>query len=111
MSDCLFCKIIAGDIPSKMVYQDEHLVVFHDIAPKAPTHVLVVPRKHIRSLKTAEDCDRELMGHIMLTLPKIAEQLGLTDGFRTVLNTEKGGGQEVFHIHFHLLGGRPMPFA
>lgn len=111
MSDCLFCKIIAGEIPSNKIYEDDHLVVFHDIAPKAPTHALVVPRKHIRSLKAADASDRELMGHIMLTIPKIAEQLGLTEGFRTVLNTEKGGGQEVFHIHFHVLGGGPMPFA
>jgi len=111
MSDCLFCKIIAGDIPSKQVYQDDQLVVFHDIAPKAPTHVLVVPRKHIHSLAEADADDSELMSHIMLTLPKLAQQLGLNDGFRTVLNTGKGGGQEVFHIHFHLLGGGPMPFA
>ncbi|NVJ59006.1 MAG: histidine triad nucleotide-binding protein [Gammaproteobacteria bacterium] len=111
MSDCLFCKIIAGDIPSKQVYEDDHLVVFHDIAPKAPTHVLVVPRKHIATLNDADNSDHDLFGHIALTIPKIAKQLGLTDGYRTVLNTDKGGGQEVFHIHFHILGGGPMPFA
>ncbi|NVJ49859.1 MAG: histidine triad nucleotide-binding protein [Gammaproteobacteria bacterium] len=111
MSDCLFCKIIAGEIPSTQVYQDEHIVVFNDIAPKAPTHVLVVPRKHIASLNEAEPADSELLSHIMLTLPKLAQQLGLNDGFRTVLNTGKGGGQEVFHIHFHVLGGGKMPFA
>ena len=111
MSDCLFCKIIAGDIPSKQVFEDEHLVVFHDIAPKAPTHVLVVPKKHISTLNDAESSDHDLFGHIALTIPKIAKQLGLTEGYRTVLNTDKGGGQEVFHIHFHVLGGGPMPFA
>ncbi|WP_144392961.1 histidine triad nucleotide-binding protein [Pleionea sediminis] len=111
MNDCLFCKIIDGEIPSKKVYEDEHIYVFEDIAPKAPVHVLVVPRKHIRSLKEASSEDKELLAHIQLTIPKIAQQLGLDAGFRTVLNTEKGGGQEVFHIHYHILGGGPMPFA
>jgi histidine triad (HIT) family protein len=111
MSDCLFCKIRDGEIPAAIVYEDEHLLAFNDIAPKAPVHVLVIPRKHISSLNQADDSDRELMGHMMLTIPKIAQQLGLTDGYRTILNTENGGGQEVFHIHFHILGGGPMPFA
>ncbi len=111
MSDCLFCKIIDGDIPSKKVYEDDLIYVFEDIAPKAPTHVLVVPRKHIRSLNQVTEEDAQLMAHIQVTIPKIARQLGLDDGFRTVLNTEKGGGQEVFHIHYHVLGGGPMPFA
>lgn len=111
MSDCLFCKIIDGDIPSKKVYEDDLIYVFEDIAPKAPTHVLVVPRKHIRSLNAVSDDDATLLAHIQMTIPKIAEQLGLDAGYRTVLNTEKGGGQEVFHIHYHVLGGGPMPFA
>ncbi len=111
MNDCLFCKIIEGDIPSKKVYEDDLIYVFEDIAPKAPTHVLVVPRKHIRSLNQVTEEDAQLMAHIQLIIPKIARQLGLDDGFRTVLNTEKGGGQEVFHIHYHVLGGGPMPFA
>ncbi len=111
MSDCIFCKIRDGEIPAKKIFEDDHVMVFHDIAPKAPVHALMVPKKHIRSLKTADESDKDLMAHIMLTLPKVAEQLGLADGFRTILNTEVGGGQEVFHIHFHILGGRKMPFA
>ncbi len=111
MSDCIFCKIRDGEIPAKKIFEDDHVMVFHDIAPKAPVHALMVPKKHIRSLKTADESDKDLLAHIMLTLPKVAEQLGLADGFRTILNTEVGGGQEVFHIHFHILGGRKMPFA
>ena len=111
MSDCIFCKIINDEIPSQKVFEDEHLVVFKDISPKAPVHLLVVPRKHITSLNEADESDRELMAHTMLTIPKIAEQAGLQAGYRTILNTGKGGGQEVFHIHFHILGGGPMPFA
>ncbi len=111
MSDCIFCKIRDGEIPAKKIFEDDHVMVFHDIAPKAPVHALMVPKKHIRSLKTADESDKDLLAQIMLTLPKVAEQLGLADGFRTILNTEVGGGQEVFHIHFHILGGRKMPFA
>lgn len=111
MNDCLFCKIIDGDIPSKKVYEDDQLYAFHDISPKAPTHVLVIPKKHIDSLNQVKSDDKDLMAHALLTIPKVAKQLGLNDGYRTILNTEKGGGQEVFHIHFHILGGGDMPFA
>ncbi|PWK48583.1 histidine triad nucleotide-binding protein [Pleionea mediterranea] len=111
MNDCLFCKIIDGDIPSKKVYEDDLLFAFHDISPKAPTHVLLIPKKHIDSLNQAQEDDKDLMAHALLTIPKVAKQLGLDEGYRTILNTEKGGGQEVFHIHFHILGGGSMPFA
>ena len=111
MSDCLFCKIIAGEIPSTKIYEDERIYVFRDIAPKAKEHVLVVPKKHIDSLNEATEDDAELLGYINIKIPMIAKRLGLDNGFRTILNTGKGGGQEVFHIHYHVLGGSPMPFA
>ena len=111
MSDCLFCKIDCGEIPSEKVYEDDDVYVIRDIAPKAPTHLLVIPHKHITSLNDLLPEDEALMGRIMLLLPKLAQDHGLTAGFRTIINTEKGGGQEIFHIHFHLLGGGPLPFA
>lgn len=107
--DCIFCKIAAGEIPVKPIFQDEQLVAFSDINPVAPQHVLVIPRKHIDSLADAGAADKELLGHAMLMLPKIAEQMGLAaDGFRVVLNTGKNGGQTVMHLHWHILGGRYM---
>ncbi len=111
MTDCLFCKIESGEIPSEKVYEDDDLFVIRDIAPKADTHLLVIPRKHIASLNDLLPDDQSLMGKIMLLLPKLAKEQGLNNGFRTIVNTEKGGGQEIFHIHFHLLGGGPLPFA
>ena len=111
MTDCIFCKIIAGAIPSKMVYQDEHVYAFRDIHPKAKVHILVVPRKHIATLADATDDDQALLGYMALSLPRIAQAEGLMNGFRTVLNTGHGGGQEVFHMHYHVLGGGPMPFT
>ncbi len=111
MSDCLFCKIEKGEIPSERVYEDEDVFVIRDIAPKADTHLLVIPRKHIRSLNDLTAEDQLLMGKIMLLLPKLAKDQGLNQGFRTIINTEKGGGQEIFHIHVHLLGGSQLPFA
>ena len=107
-ADCLFCNIIAGDIPAKVVYEDEQLLAFHDIAPKADTHLLVIPKRHIVNLNDLSDADAELMSHLMLTLPKIAAQQGLK-GFRTITNTGVEGGQEVFHMHFHILGGKRLP--
>ncbi len=104
-SNCIFCKIAAGQIPSTQVYNDDKVIVFKDINPKAAVHLLIVPREHIVSLAELEESHRELMGHIMLLLPKLALQMGLSDGFRTIINTGKGGGQEVFHLHVHLLGG------
>lgn len=105
MTDCIFCKIQQGEIPAEIVYEDEHCLAFRDIQPKAPIHLLVIPRKHVVNLDDLDDSDRGLISHMMLTIPKIARQQGLTEGYRTVTNNGKGGGQEVFHLHFHILGG------
>lgn len=111
MTDCIFCKIIQKAIPSKTLYEDDRLVVFEDIFPKAPVHLLVVPKRHIDSLSELTEKDSELIAHLMLKLPEIAQAQGLTKGFRTVINTGRAGGQEVFHLHIHLLGGgnKPLP--
>lgn len=112
MSDCIFCRILAGEIPAQRVYEDEDMLAFRDIHPKAPVHVLVVPRKHIASLREAEADDAALLGRMTLALPRIAHELGLEQGFRTIVNTGPGGGQEVFHLHYHILGGPArLPFA
>jgi histidine triad (HIT) family protein len=105
---CLFCKIIAGEIPSKMVFQDDLTYAFRDINPQAPTHVLVVPRKHIASLAEAQAEDEGLLGYLQLIAARIAASEALTEGFRTVINTGPDGGQTVDHLHIHLLGGRSM---
>ena len=106
--DCLFCKIIAGKLHSEQVYNDELVVVFKDINPKASVHLLVVPREHIVSLNELEQRHDNLIGHIMRLLPKIAKEQGLEKGFRTIVNTGPGGGQIVFHLHVHLLGGEDL---
>jgi histidine triad (HIT) family protein len=108
MNDCIFCRIVKGEIPSKKVYEDEHTYAFEDLDPKAPTHVLVVPKKHIRGLKEAEETDAEVVGRCHLAAAKIAKQRGIEDGYRTVLNVGPGSGQSVFHMHVHLLGGRKL---
>ena len=104
-ADCIFCKIIAGTIPSDQVYSDEFVIVFKDIQPRSPVHLLVVPREHIISLNELEPRHDALMAHIMRLLPILAKQQGLEDGFRTVINTGPAGGQVVFHLHVHLMGG------
>ncbi len=104
MTNCLFCKISLGELPCNKVYEDNDFLVFHDLHPKAPIHVLVVPKRHIQSLAHLEEHDQSLMGKLTLLLQKIALTLNLTAGFRTIVNTGKGGGQEVFHLHYHLLG-------
>jgi histidine triad (HIT) family protein len=108
MTDCLFCSIIRGDIPTKKVYEDEHTFAFEDIDPKAPTHVLVIPKKHIRGLKEATPEDAEIIGRCHLTAAKIARNRGIEDGYRTVLNVGPRSGQSVFHLHVHLVGGRDL---
>ena len=108
MNDCIFCRIVKGEIPSKKVYEDEHTYAFEDLDPKAPTHVLVVPKKHIRGLKEAEEVDAEVVGRCHLAAAKIAKERGIEDGYRTVLNVGPGSGQSVFHMHVHLLGGRKL---
>lgn len=109
MTDCLFCKIVAGEIPAQFVHEDEKVVVFADINPKARVHLLVVPREHVASLERLGPEHDGLMAHIMRLLPALAGRQGLTDGFRSIINTGKGGGQEVFHLHVHLLGGDDLP--
>ena len=108
-NNCIFCRIIAGEIPSKKAYEDELAFAFHDINPQAPTHVLIVPKKHIASLNEASKDDQALLGHLTLVASKLADQLGIVaGGYRTVINTGAGAGQSVWHIHVHLLGGRVM---
>ena len=109
MEDCIFCKIVAGDIPAEIVHEDEQVIAFRDINPKARVHLLVVPKAHIASLEELGPEHDGLMGHIMRLLPQLACREGLEHGFRTVINTGKGGGQEVFHLHVHLLGGGGLP--
>ena len=108
MKDCLFCRIIAGEIPSRKVYEDEHTFAFEDTNPKAPTHVLIVPRKHIVGLDQAAGDEAEVLGRCHLTAAEIARQRGLENGYRTVLNVGPDAGQSVFHLHVHLLGGRHL---
>jgi len=108
MSDCLFCKIVSGEIPSKKVYEDEHTLAFEDIDPKAPTHVLVVPKRHLTGLKEATTDDAEIIGRCHLTAAKIAKDRKIEEGYRTVLNVGPKSGQSVFHLHVHLLGGRDL---
>ena len=111
MSDCIFCKIIAGEIPSAKVYEDEICVAFDDISPQAPTHLLIIPREHFDSLAKAESRHRETLGHLLLTAARIAREKGFDeDGYRVVINTNRDGGQTVYHLHVHLLGGRPFVF-
>lgn len=108
-SDCLFCKIIAGEIPATLAYEDPQLVAFEDIDPQAPHHFLIVPKKHIQTTLDLAPLDNELVGHIYQVAGKIARDLGFADsGFRVVNNCNEAGGQAVWHLHFHLLGGRDM---
>lgn len=108
MENCLFCKIIRGEIPSKKVYEDEHTFAFEDIDPKAPTHVLVIPKQHLAGLKEAASVDAEIIGRCHLVAAKIARERQIEDGYRTVLNVGPRSGQSVFHLHVHLLGGRDL---
>jgi histidine triad (HIT) family protein len=106
---CLFCKIIAGEIPGSFVHQDERCVVIRDINPQAPTHVLVVPREHIESLDDAAQKDEALLGHLLRVAARVANDEGHGEsGYRSVVNNGAGAGQSVFHLHVHVLGGRPM---
>lgn len=105
MSDCIFCKIANGEIQAQIIYQDEDLVAFKDLNPQAPSHILIIPVKHIENLAGAQEQDVLLLGKIQLAAAKIAKELGLKD-FRLVANNGKGAGQSVFHLHYHLMGGR-----
>jgi len=109
VNDCIFCKIAAGEIPADKVYEDDQVVVFKDIAPKADVHLLMIPRQHIDSLNELDHGHDALISHMMRLLPKQARDQGLTEGFRTIINTGRGGGQEVFHLHMHIMGGSKLP--
>ena len=109
MNDCLFCKIVAGKVPSHRVHEDDHVIVFKDIYPKAPVHLLIVPRLHVESLNELTPAHDGLVAHMLRLLPELARKQGLANGFRTIINTGPGGGQEIFHLHIHLLGGGRLP--
>jgi histidine triad (HIT) family protein len=107
--DCLFCKIAAGEIPADVVHEDLDVMAFRDINPQAPTHLLIIPKKHIATIDDTESKDEQLLGRMVLTAKKLANKEGLTDsGYRLVFNVNSGGGQMVYHIHLHVLGGRQM---
>jgi histidine triad (HIT) family protein len=108
-TDCLFCKIISREIPGTIVYEDDRVIAFNDIRPQAPTHVLVVPKRHIESLNELQPGDDQIVGELVRRAAAIAKERGVSaSGFRAVFNTNRDGGQTVFHIHLHVLGGRSM---
>lgn len=109
MTDCIFCKIAAGEIPAEKVYEDDQVVGFRDLNPQAPVHVLIIPRKHIATLNDLTESDESLVGHMHRAAAKVAADEGLAErGYRTLINCNAEGGQTVFHLHLHLLGGRQM---
>ncbi|MGB5278291.1 MAG: histidine triad nucleotide-binding protein [Gammaproteobacteria bacterium] len=109
MTDCLFCKIRDGEIPGDKVYEDDDILAFRDVNPQAPTHVLIIPKKHIATINDLDEDDITVSGKMMLVAKQIAADEGIDlDGYRLVFNCNKGAGQAVYHIHLHLLGGRPM---
>lgn len=108
MAECLFCKIVSRDLPATMVHEDEQILAFRDINPQAPTHIIVIPKKHISSLDQASGEDRDVLGNLLLVAQQLARQEKITPGYRTVINNGRGAGQSVFHIHLHLLGGRTL---
>ncbi|MDE3021328.1 MAG: histidine triad nucleotide-binding protein [Pseudomonadota bacterium] len=103
--DCIFCRIVDGDLPSRRVYEDEDFLAFHDIRPIAPVHVLIIPKRHVESLLDISATDELMLGKLLVLAPKIAVSVGLDTGFRSLINTGHGGGQEVFHLHLHVFGG------
>jgi histidine triad (HIT) family protein len=108
-SNCLFCRILAAEIPADLIHHDDWSIVIRDINPQAPTHLLVIPREHIESLDEASQKDEALLGHLLRVAARVANDAGLTEnGYRTVINTGAGAGQSVFHLHLHVLGGRPL---
>ena len=108
MADCIFCRIIRGEAPAKKVYEDERALVFEDVMPQAPTHVLIIPKKHIVGLKEAGPEDADIIGYLHLVAARIARERGIEDGYRSVFNVGPRAGQSVFHLHLHLLGGRSL---
>jgi histidine triad (HIT) family protein len=108
--DCIFCKIVAGQIPSRKVFEDDEVLVFHDIAPLAPVHFMMIPKKHISSLADALPEDAPVLGRMLAMAGRLAREQGLAEGFRTIINTGKIGRQDVYHLHIHIIGGpNPLP--
>jgi histidine triad (HIT) family protein len=105
-ADCVFCKIVRGEIPSKRAYEDELVLAFHDIRPVAPVHVLVIPKSHVASLTDCSAKHEAVLGRMLALAPRLARDLGASDGFRTIVNTGRDGRQEVYHLHMHVIGGR-----
>ncbi len=109
MQDCIFCRIVAKEAPATIVYEDDLVVAFHDIYPKAPVHILIVPRRHIPTLAHVTPEDEPVLGRLLYAARVIAQEQGILEsGFRVIINTGRHGGQEVYHVHLHLLGGRPL---
>lgn len=106
MENCIFCKITQSEIPAEKIYEDDDLIAFNDINPAAPVHFLIIPKLHIASLLDCEETHQSVLGKMLLLAPKIAQEQGCTDGFRTIINTGRVGGQEVFHLHIHIIGGK-----
>jgi histidine triad (HIT) family protein len=109
MSDCLFCKIVEGEIPGEIVYQDDKLLVFKDIYPKAETHLLLIPKEHYTDLIDIAEKKPQTLSYMMQNIPAIAKKLNLNNGFRTIINTGKGSGQIIFHLHAHIMAGNNLP--
>lgn len=109
MDNCIFCKIARGEIPSKKVYEDGEIYAFHDIHPVAPVHFMLIPKSHVVSLMEADGSHAALLGKMLVLAPLLAREQGLDNGFRTVINSGKGGGQEVMHLHIHIIGGGHIP--
>ena len=110
MTDCIFCKIVAGKIPSRKVYEDDDMLAFHDIAPVAPVHFMIIPKQHVDSLAACTDEHARVLGRMMAMAGRLAKQEGATDGFRTIVNTGRVARQDVYHLHIHIIGGPdPLP--
>ena len=111
MEDCIFCRIVAGEIPATRVFEDDVCLAFDDLSPQAPTHILIIPRDHVDSLDKTGSEDKAMLGHLLLSAASIAREKGFAEnGYRVVINTNSDGGQTVFHLHVHLLAGRPFIF-
>ena len=110
MSDCIFCKIVRGEIPAKKVYEDEDMLAFHDIQPQAPVHFMIIPKKHVDSLAAVGPADERVLGRMFAIAGRLAKEQGSPDGFRTIVNTGRIGRQDVYHLHVHIIGG-PSPLG
>jgi histidine triad (HIT) family protein len=108
--DCIFCKIVRGEIPAKKIYEDEDVIAFDDIRPQAPVHILVIPKAHVATLYDAQPANQPALGKMLVVAGRLAREAGATDGFRTIINTGRVGHQEVYHVHMHVLGG-PEPLG